>query len=183
MKSALILHGTGDSNQDNWLPWLKKELEEIGFKVFAPNLPQADKPDLKNWLEYVFKNWDFDSDSLIVGHSSGGVTALKILEELPKSKRVKLTIPVAAFKDDLGWDVLSNFFEEPFNWEKIRNSSEKIIIFHSDNDPYVPLEHAQFLKEKLGSAFVLVKKAGHFNAASGFDKFPQLLVKIKEFYP
>jgi len=182
MKNALILHGTGNDNQDNWYPWLKKQLNTEGFNVFLPNLPEPNRPILKNWVDLIYKNWQFDATSLIVGHSSGGLTAFTILERLPQEIKVKLTISVSAFRDPIGWDILKNFFDEKYDWDKIKNSSEKIILFHSDNDPYVPLGHAPYLKEKLEADLVLIKNAGHFNTKSGYSQFPELLEKIKKNY-
>ncbi|KKU27541.1 MAG: hypothetical protein UX40_C0011G0002 [Microgenomates group bacterium GW2011_GWF2_46_18] len=41
MKNALILHGTDFDKEkkqhfNNWFPWLKKKLEELGYKVWLP---------------------------------------------------------------------------------------------------------------------------------------------------
>ena len=53
-------------------------------------------------------------------------------------------------------------------------------MFHSDNDPYVPIEKAHNLAKNLGVKPIIIKDAGHFNTKSGYDKFPLLLKKIKE---
>jgi len=58
MKNALILHGTDfskDQNQrlNNWFPWLQKKLEELGYDVWLPELPEAWHPDLKRYWNFL----------------------------------------------------------------------------------------------------------------------------------
>jgi leucyl-tRNA synthetase len=48
---ALILHGTSGNNQKAWIPWLKSELEERGYEVAAPDLPNSEYPDHDAWQE------------------------------------------------------------------------------------------------------------------------------------
>ncbi len=54
------------------------------------------------------------------------------------------------------------------------------MLFHADNDPYVPVEKARELAERLGGTLEIVKGAGHFNEAAGYTKFELLLSKIAE---
>ncbi len=51
----------------------------------------------------------------------------------------------------------SSFFGRDFDWERIRRNCVRFEVFHSDNDPYVPLEKGKELAEKLGAKFVLVR--------------------------
>lgn len=182
MKNVLILHGTGNNSQGNWFPWLKKELERRGYKVWVPDLPDADYPNTKKYLKHIFSNWQFDEDSIVVGHSSGAVAILGFLQNLPENVVIKKAILVSAFKDNLDWDALNGLFEEPFNWEKIKAHVKKIVLYHSDNDPYVPLSHAQYLKEELDAELIIKKGQGHFNLEVGpqYKQFPKLLEKILE---
>ena len=76
--------------------------------------------------------------------------------------------------------VSSTFTDKPFNWEKIRNNCKKFYVFHSDNDPYVPLRYGEEIAQKLGVELVLVKGAGHINEKAGYTKFNLLLEKIKK---
>ncbi|OQX50824.1 hypothetical protein B5M47_02905 [candidate division CPR3 bacterium 4484_211] len=182
MKNVLILHGTGNNSQGNWFPWLKKELERRGYKVWVPDLPDADYPNTKKYLKHIFSNWQFDEDSIVVGHSSGAVAILGFLQNLPENVVIKKAILVSAFKDNLSWDALNGLFEEPFNWEKIKAHAKRVVLYHSDNDPYVPLSHAQYLKEKLDAELLVKKGQGHFNLEVGpqYKQFPELLEKILE---
>ena len=63
---------------------------------------------------------------------------------------------------------------------KIKNSAEKFVVFHSDNDSFVQLINGQELAKNLGVNLTFVPNAGHFNTASGYTRFDPLLEKIKE---
>lgn len=182
MKNALILHGTGGNSQSNWLPWLKKELEKKDYKVWVPNLPQSDKPSIKRYNKFIFKNkdWQFNNESIIIGHSSGAVAILGLLQHLPENIIVDTCILVGSFKDNLNWQALDDLFKEPFNYSKIKKQAKKIIFIHSDNDPYCPLEHAQYLSKKVNGELIIKKDQGHFNLEKGvqYKKFPLLLKLI-----
>ena len=39
MKTAIIIHGTEGYPEENWFPWLKSELEIIGYQTFVPQFP------------------------------------------------------------------------------------------------------------------------------------------------
>lgn len=182
MKNALILHGTGADSTSNWFPWLKQKLEEKGHTVWVPDLPNTMNPDATVNTKYILDNWQFDEDSIIIGHSSGAVLILYILQNLPENTIVDRVFLVSAFKDDLGWPNLKDLFSEPLDWGKIKKHSRKIILLHSDNDPYVPLDHAEFIAEKLTAELIVKKGQGHFNLEIGaqYAQFPTLLKIINE---
>jgi predicted alpha/beta hydrolase family esterase len=64
--------------------------------------------------------------------------------------------------------------------EKIENSSEKFVVFHSDDDPWVGMGNGEKIAKELHVKMNFVPNAGHFNKSSGYVKFPKLLEKIKE---
>lgn len=177
MKNVLILHGLNASSKSNWFSWLGKELERNGFKVWIPDLPDANKPNIDKWTNYIFDNWEFNKESFIVGHSAGAVEILGILEKLPASTVIDKAILVAGFLNDLGWQELEELFIKPFDFAKIKNSAKEFIFVHSDNDPYVPIENGQLLKEKLDGKLIIKKGQGHFNLEAGerYKQFPELL--------
>jgi len=174
MKNALILHGTGASPQDNWFPWLKKELQSRDWKVWVPHLPQADRPNIKRYNKFLLSDkWEFNQDSVLIGHSSGAVTILGLLQALPKNIKVNTCILVGTFNDDLGWDNLDQLFETPFDWEKIKTKAKKFIFIHSDNDPFCPLDHAKFQAKKLNAKLIIKKGQQHFCVDPSSIKYKQ----------
>jgi len=184
MKNALILHGIFNNSQGNWFPWLKQSLEQKGYKVFVPDLINSDKPNTKKSWDYIIQKWKFYNDSIIIGHSSGGAMALGFLQKLPKNLVIKKAILVSSFKDVLNDQYSNNrkgLFEEPFDWQKIKNSAKEIILIHSLDDPYVKPEQAYYIQKKLGCKIYMEKHEGHFNLEKGvqYKKFPLLLKLIE----
>ena len=179
-KTALILHGIGGSSKENWFPWLKKVLEERGWKVILPDLPNTKKPDRRKWLEKVQKlTKDIDFSNLtIIAHSLGAATALDLVEQ--EEKKVKMLITVSGFYKDYGAKLNSYFMKEKdVDIEKVGNLvDEKVVIFGS-NDPYVPTETLREFADAFGVEPVIIKNGGHVNTASGYDKLPLLFVYIK----
>ncbi len=184
MKQALILHGTDATPQSNWFTWLKDQLEQDGYNIWLPQLPNSDKPNAKTYTDFLLSSPDFTftSDTIIVGHSSGAVEVLHLLQNLPENTKIKTTFLVSAFKDDLGWDALGGLFDEPFDFANIKTKAEKFVFFHSDNDPYCPIEHAKYLSEQVGGELIIKSGQGHFNTELGeqYKAFPELLEVIRE---
>lgn len=183
MKNALILHGTGGSSKINWFEWLSKELEKERYKVWVPDLPNANKPNIQRYNDFIFSNkdWEFNKDSILIGHSSGAVAIFGLLQALPEDFQVDTCYLVGAFKDDLGWDDLEELFIEPFDFELIKKKARKFIFVHSDDDPYCPLEHAEYLSEKLDGELIVKEGQKHFSVGTygeEYKKFPFLIELI-----
>ena len=130
-----------------------------GYAVWVPDLPHAEKPNIERYNKFIFsnKNWNFIEETIIVGHSSGAVEILGLLEKLPKNIVVNKCFLVGSFINDLGWDSLKELFVKPFDFEKIKKHSKEFIFIHSDNDPYCPLDHAKYLAEKLNGKLIIEK--------------------------
>lgn len=165
MKNALLLHGTDGTPQGIWFPWLKNELEKKGFRIWAPQLPHAEKPNIERYNKYIFanKDWKFNEESLLIGHSSGAVEILGLLQQLSSEVVVDKCILIGSFKNDLGWDSLKELFQKPFNFEKIKKHAREFTFFHSDNDPYCPLEGAEYLAKQVNGKLIIKKGQGHFS--------------------
>jgi predicted alpha/beta hydrolase family esterase len=183
---AVILHGTDAHHTSNWFAWLKAELEKLGYEIWAPDLPGADHPNVKRYNEFLLKSgWDF-SDNLIIGHSSGAVEILGLLQKLPEGVKINTAILVGSFThrliEDPKWEVLKGLFEEPFDFEEIKKRAKRFIFVHSSDDPYCPIEQAEYLHSQIGGEFFKFHDMGHFSASLDprFTKLPELLEIIKE---
>lgn len=184
MKNAIILHGTGNTPEGNWFRWLEKELQDKGYEVWLPQLPDAEIPDAKKYNHLLLNNgFDFNSETVMVGHSSGAVEILNLLQELPEGVKIKASFLVGAFKGPLDKSSRSKLFPKPYDFEKIKEHCARFVFIHSDNDPYVPLSDAEFLTEKLGGKLVVEKGQGHFNLETGlqYKQFPLLLNLIDKY--
>lgn len=186
MKQALILHGTDASPNSNWFIWLKNQLKERGFEVWLPQLPNCDRPDAQTYNSFLLSNPDFNftPETIIIGHSSGAVEILSLLQHLPDETRIRMAFLISAFKDSLGWDSLKNLFNEPFDFKEIRTRANSFVLVHSDNDPYVPLAHAQYLARELNGELIVRSGQGHFNTeiSDAYKEFPMLLELIDNQY-
>jgi predicted alpha/beta hydrolase family esterase len=185
MKNALILHGTDFGKEqkqrfNNWFPWLKTELELLDYEVWVPELPQAWEPDLERYWQFL-KKFDFNEETIVVGHSSGGAMVFGLLHKLTQEKKIKLGISVAGFYYDDGWNC-EGLFSEEYDWKKIKQQAEKILLLWSPDDKYIKKEQTNYLAEKLNVVPLVYENMGHFSLGSHkrFNQFPELLELIKK---
>lgn len=182
MTKVFIFHGTGGSPEENWFPWLKKELEKLGCKVIVPQFPTPENQTLENWFKVLdnYKN-DIDENTILVGHSLGGAFLLRVLESLEKPiKAAFLVATPIGIPPVKNWKTDKPFTGHPFDWEKIESNAKKFFVYHSDNDPYVGLENGKQLAHNLGVELTFIPNSGHFNKSAGFLEFEDLLTKIKK---
>lgn len=179
MKTALILHGTSGSSEHNWFAWLKKRLEQSGYQVWCPDLPEPDHPNILRYNQFILSQstFRFDEESILIGHSSGAVAILGLLQELPEHLQVQASYLIGSFRDDLGQAALSGLFIRPFEFSRIKNRSRLWYFLHSDDDPYCPLDHARFLHQQIGGDLIVLAGQKHFSvgtAGERYREFPYL---------
>lgn len=181
MKNALILHGTGNNSQGNWFQWLKKQLEKRGYEVWVPDLPDANLPSAEKYNQLLLNHgFDFNKETILVGHSSGASSIFNILQELPESAKVGSAYLVGVFKEAMNSPARSRLFPKPVDVQKVKAHCDKFVFIHSDNDPYCPLADARYLSKELGGELVVEKGQGHFNleASPSYKEFPLLIELI-----
>jgi predicted alpha/beta hydrolase family esterase len=181
MVSVFIIHGAYGNTKENWIPWLKSELEELGHEVVVPKFPTPEDQNLEKWTN-VFEKYEnrIGDDSIIVGHSIGAVFILSLLEKYEFASAFLVSGWLGLLGNPTFDPINKTFLVKEFDWAKIKENCEHIQMFHSDNDPYVPLEKSYMLADKLDIKINLIKGAGHFNLKAGYTKFDLLLDEIKK---
>lgn len=183
MKKVIILHGTEGSPDGNWFRWLEAELRTRQYEVWLPQLPDSEQPSLHDWLKFIQAKapFELDGDTTIIGHSSGAVLALLLAQQ--SATKLKSVICVSVFTNQCGesaaisWGANSRLFDVQFDWSRIKeNVLDKIVLIHSDDDPYVPLTQAEYIASQVGAELIVITGQGHFNLekSNEYYAFPAL---------
>lgn len=181
-QEVFIFHGTAGYPEENWFPWLKGKLAESNVEVIVPQFPTPEGQSLDAWLK-VFNEYKniVDENTVMIGHSLGGLFLLRVLERLENPIKAAFFVGTpTGVKPIKNWDSDERFSGFEFDWKNIRSKAKHFVVFHSDNDPYVSLGNGQKLAQELGVDLTFVPNAGHFNKASGFTEFPQLLDNVNK---
>jgi hypothetical protein len=160
---VVLLHGLAGSPNYIWLPWLRAELEKAGAEVWAPSLPSPLAPKLDVWLDATrdaAATWG--PDTVIVGHSLGGVLALRLIEHVCPRPIRGVVLVSSPFSSIARFDWLVTFFDEPIDWAKLRSMASSFTVLNARNDIVVPFDHSLRYSEQLGARLVLEEKGSHF---------------------
>lgn len=180
-KRAYLIHGWEGYPEEGWLPWLKKELEDRGFEVSVPAMPNTNFPIQKEWVSHLQKLVGKPTQNyFFVGHSLGCITILRILEGLEEGEKVGGAVLVAGFTDDLGFKEIATFFKDKIDFKKIRKACPKFVAIHSDNDPWADLKYGDILKEKLGAKLIVEHNKKHFSGDDNIFELPSALEAVLE---
>ncbi|HEV8051452.1 MAG TPA: alpha/beta fold hydrolase, partial [Parachlamydiaceae bacterium] len=147
MKVIFIPGNGGGSPKDNWFPYLKNELEKLGVNVVASEFPDSYLARESYWVPFLKDNLKADEQTILVGHSSGAIAAMRLAE----TDRLLGSVLVGAYHTDMGMttEKQSGYFDRPWDWEAIVNNQQWIIQFASENDPWIPIEEARFVHDQL----------------------------------
>ncbi len=183
--NVFLIHCWGGNGCSCWSGWLAYQLvvSYPGSRVLSPDFPNTNYPKLEKWLKEIrkhVKKFDEKGAWIVIGHSLGCTTILRLLETFGEKEKIKAAILVAAFAKDLGIHEIQNFVERDFNWEKIKLKCEKFIVINSDNDPFIELSEGKRIAKLLGATLIIEHNAGHINEGSGFGPYPRLLEIINK---
>ena len=190
-KKAIIIHGWEGNPNNAWFPWLKKELENKGFDVFVPEMPNADEPKIHAWVSKLEEFSErVDANTYLIGHSIGCQAVLRYLEKLPGGTKVKGVILVAPWmsldeqtlreEGEGVYDIAKPWIETPISFEKVKEHCGDFTLIYSTTDPYANSDDLALLQKKLDARAVNAGDRGHFDDEAGVDKLPEILDIIDE---
>ncbi len=161
----------------DWKATLEMQLDGA-FEVFLPRMPIADNATYelwKLWFERVLST--IDEMPIFVGHSLGAMFLVKYYSE------VILTAPVPGLflvaPEHLSSKVLKdeqNSFTLKGNLGVLTENAEKVVFFHSEDDPVVSFDNQAIFKEMVPDAqYITLPNRGHFLG----DTFPEMVAMLK----
>ena len=189
VKRFFIIHGWDGHPNECWFPWLKKELENKNFKVFIPQMPNPEAPEIKSWissLEKVVKNPD--KETYFVGHSIGCQAILRYLEKLPQDIKFGGVVFVAGWinlkptiaEEEGSSEIAKPWLETSIAWNKVLQHTNKFTAIFSDNDPYVYVSDSEIFKEKLNAKVILEHNKGHIGNVDNIKEDQIILKSVLE---
>jgi predicted alpha/beta hydrolase family esterase len=183
MKRAIIVHQWSGTPQTDWYPWAKQQLEDRGYTVLLPTMPDTDAPQIEPWVKTLQNTvGQVQETDILIGHSIGCQTIMRFLAQLPSDKTVTKVIFVAP------WFTLSNlssqqaeiiakpWIETPIDFTKVKQKTKKFISLFSKNDKYVSYDvNIRLFKERINTEIITEENMGHFTQDDGIKELPQLL--------
>ena len=164
----VLLHGYNGSPERDFFPWLKRELQKRGYRVYAPQLPNSTEPNIEEQVDFLLKQHVFGPETIVVTHSLGGVVAMKLLPRI--ASRIAGVVMVAPplrtkFLDNKKRPVLDRATDWKFDFPKIREKADWITVIKDIADRVVPPDQPEEIAEKLEAKLVEVTaNSPHFNS-------------------
>ncbi|HBK33467.1 TPA: hypothetical protein DEP34_04580 [Candidatus Uhrbacteria bacterium] len=172
----ILVHGFKASPQMNFHPWLAGELRKAGYEVVTPILPLSDGEnfDLTLVMEKMKEQVGYlKSDDILLGHSLGGLIALRYLESIEMTQTPHAMVLVGA-----PWKVsrpeLRPLFMADLDADVLMWKAREFVIIHSKDDTLVPFEHGERLAEALKARLVVTTGDDHYMG----ERYPVLLEEI-----
>ena len=178
---VVLMHGKDASPADKWYPWFANEMQSRDIETITPVLPNAADPVMDEWLAELDKTAP-DAETVLVGHSRGGVAVLRWLEKQPEDFKVKKVLLVATNSGDvvdrhIPTETNYGFYtEDGYDFKKIKNHCDEFVVFHSIDDEWVPFSNGEKIAAGLGAKFVKFEDKGHFGRL--VPEFPELINEI-----
>ena len=179
---AILMHGMNTDPDGKWYPWFRDEVLRLGYEFHAPALPDSQDPDVEVWKQYISDLLP-DDDTVLIGHSRGGVAILRWLEEQPANLKIKKVILIAVnsgfvYKRAIPDETNHGFYtEDGYDFDKIRQHCDDFVVLHSKDDQWVPYEAGVENANGLHARLLTFENRGHFG--KGVNKVPELIKELK----
>lgn len=178
-KRVFIIHGFQGQPDTGWKPWIKKELEQRGFEVAIPAMPNPYHPKLSDWIAKINEVVGTpDENTFFVGHSLGCVTIAHYLASLADDIKIGGCVFVAGFSGRLNIPEIHEFYSLPLDVGRIKIHTNSFVFIHSKDDTDVPIEKAIEFHKQLGGKFVTEDGMGHYSSGEGITEVPTVLKEL-----
>lgn len=180
MKNYFLIHGSFGNPFVNWIPSLRKEIENRNFEVYTPDFPTGvNYQNFDNWnrvLKTYLVAGLLNENTIIFAHSIAPAFVCKFLIE--NKIKVKKLIFVCGFNNYFGineeYDTVNKTMYLD-NLKDVKDYCDDIICYYSKNDPYVKYEAEKDFADILTDNQTVIDNGGHLNSESGYTEFEELL--------
>jgi len=175
----IFIHGNQTTHWSfAWAPWLKAQLETLGYETFFETMPDSIIARSEYWLPFLKEHVKAGENDVIIGWSSGAVAAMRHAE----NNQILGSILVSPCYTDLNdeSEKESGYYNAPWRWNTIAANQSKIALLSGDDDPYIPQEEFDFIAQQLSAEHIKIHGGKHFIERT---EFPELLEYIKQNYP
>lgn len=177
----VILHGYTGHADTNFIPWLKKELEDNGFEVQAPQMPNTDLPKESEQVDFVIENCHIDENTVIIGHSLGAVVAIKALQKMNRPV-AGLVLVAPAFGPEFRTGKPRPFwktFTWDYDYQKLKDLTGFQLILSDSLEAEHRLPYLKFLSGEFNATLAEgTAKKKHFTGKTEPFILDQLLSRI-----
>ena len=173
--TVLFIPGAGDPHHPQGSAHLAEYLtRELGdrFTVVAPEMPNFYDPDYQSWRDAIADLLpDLGDQPTLVGHSFGGSVLLKYLAEGTYQEPIAglFLVSTPFWGPDFADFALPDDFARAV-------SDLPIVLYHSRDDPEIPLSHLRRYQEHLPDATSRVIEGSEHSFVNGL---PELVRDIQ----
>lgn len=180
MKPRIIfVHGNQTRRWSNnpWVPWLKSQLNDIGFSTVFETMPDSIIARAEYWLPFLSDELTVGNSDVLIGYSSGATAALRYAETYKIRGSVLISPCYTDLDDD--FEKQSGYYDQPWDWDSIKANQKEIVLFCGSNDPFIPQEEFGYISEQLGCEMHNISGEEHFIDRA---EFPEVLEYLKAQY-
>lgn len=187
MKTIYLVHCWGETSKDGWYPWIKEEISGEHINVETFDMPNTDKPDIKEWIDNLEKKvLNLDENTYFIGHSIGCQTIMRYLENKNVNKigGILFVAPWIellpyAINDEESYKIAYPWLNTQINFESIKKLTDNITCIFSDNDYFVSSNQKEKFKELLNAKIITVKNKGHISMEDNVYELDEILKEMK----
>lgn len=180
---VIIIPGNGCSPVEdcNWYSFMQHQLLESGLfsEVVLKDMPDPCEAKESIWIPFIKSELKVDESTIVIGHSSGAVAAMRLLEGVS----VWGCVLISTCHTDLGEESerISNYYSRPWEWGLIKSNSRWILQYHSTDDPLIPIDEADFVAQQLDTEYTRFANRSHFFTARDVsDILNDIIKKVHE---
>jgi len=178
--SIFLIHGYTAHPEDNWFPWLKKELQKENEDLFLLEMPNSQNPNPVEWNRHCDETIPQTDGITIIGHSLGCIEALRFVER-HDIKNVNLVLVSGFDEKTYTLPQLLEFTNKPVDYTNVLKKINQSVVITAFDDDIIPYTYSQTLARHLNCKMILMPEGKHFIDRDGVLELPVVYDELLSF--